>query len=291
MRRNIPITTTTIVPVPSSAGPAPKTWQDLFLQLLLGLLLQCSEHGSSSRLLVLALLGKHMHLLSSEGKGCFLLDSSRTNGGSVVTMWRQKLWHKCFPALGTAVQQASAVPGVEEPGEKGVRRPVAALLCFCGLAAETPLAVVQEHMPAIVSYSVQALMVNDPSSCDSSLPSSPDSDQDQLFSHVRRQLRHAAVQCLLSACQSTDPTIAEAMEPHLSTLVPLLLQVKCGVVINPQFVCHVCHSPGCPGGRLLNLGRHSGGECTMLALPGGWRFVQALAVPLSPPAQETCCQR
>lgn len=219
-----------------------QTWQEHFLQVVLSVLLVASAENSSSSggaALTLALVAKHMHLLSSESnsandgkEGCGFLSSVTSNTTSL--MWRQKLWHQCLPVLTTAVQQATALSGSDKISDftcsfsSDLTQPIAALLCLCSLAAEMPLAVVQEHLPVLITFSIQALMVNEP------LPSPPSlKDKDRLTdgeaaavlgAHVRTYLRHAAVQCLLSACQSSRPEVVKALEPHLTTLVPLLLQ-------------------------------------------------------------------
>ena len=261
----------------SVSGALAKTWQESFLQLIFRLmLLQTSADtaaASSSASLgvgaavTLALVGKHVHQLSCDsgsgsgsgggvGKegGVGFLSTATSNTTSM--MWRQKLWHQCFPSLTTTVQQATSLstadhhPTFTQPADlsPSLSQPIASLLCLLGLAAEMPLAVVQDHLPDLISYSVQALMVNDPASQHSNTVMAPnvckssdkirgdkdcggdedEAEADILFAHVRTVLRHAAVQCLLSACQSSRPAIVEALRPHLSTLIPLLLQVKRG---------------------------------------------------------------
>ena len=200
-----------------------KTWQDRFMNILMNLVTDSSGSNGLSQCDTLALVAKHMSHLSCDHKDGFL-NASTSNSTSM--MWRQKLWHKSYPVLSTAVQQASALCLNDNDS---VSQPISALLTLCGLASEMPYAVVQEHFPSIISFSVQALMVNDPNSTyqENSGSSSLDEENKRsiLMSHTRTHLRDAAVQCLLSACRTSSPVIMEALSPHLSILVPLLLQV------------------------------------------------------------------
>ena len=193
-----------------------KTWQDSFLQFLFSFILQLSNASDETTVLSLATVAKHVQYLSCEHQDSFLSDSSSNTS---AMMWRQKLWHKCFPILTSAADTITELSSDED-----VIHPTSILLCICGLAAEMPLAVVKEHMPQLITFSIQALMVNSPDASANFSPAS-NAEVESLISYVRTYSRHAAVQCLLSACQSTDETIIECLSSHMTTLVPLLLQV------------------------------------------------------------------
>jgi hypothetical protein len=145
-------------------------------------------------------------------------------------VWRQKLWYRCFSVLTSVIRQVTNASSAEDD----LIQPLGALLCLCGLAAEMPFQVVQDNMAQLITFSVQALMVNDPTSAPPRAAKiskdtkevSGSTDLEVLLDHVQKSLRHNAVQCLLASCQSTSAATLDALSPHISTLIPLLIQVN-----------------------------------------------------------------
>lgn len=250
MRRDVPVNPTTKATLQRSLAEhaelfvSSRSWQEVMVEILCSSIASPQPYDSggvsvsmlvAERFAVVA--SEDPHKISAQFTATSSISESHgyeprtplsTSSANCTLMWRQKLWSRLYSRLTLLLGDSSRAT---DGGKKAEL-----LMCICSLAAEMPVRVIEDSLVEVCRLAILGLTLA-VGLCPSDASGQP-LESSPLF-HCRFVLRQKSLACILSGLLlhvSDSNTMEGLFVPQVSTLVPLLIQVRVIIAASCQLI-------------------------------------------------------